>query len=233
MIIYSSDEEYENQNNEIIGFGKYQKYKDTKQKKNVPGEKKLKSTIKTKKPGNEYISKKNTNGREKAMITSSSDTDDCMEFIGNNSDSTDVGNWDTFVNEVLLEDNDDFEKNHEYMEAFTNSILNDDDGNEENICPESNMINNWVLVKFSTKKTVKHFVGIITSFSDQYPVIQYVRKVNNTKYKQQTVFTYPLVEDISILKDTVDIIKTLPQPEISRRGHIIFNFKFSSKYNVQ
>lgn len=90
-------------------------------------------------------------------------------------------------------------------------------------------VNDWVLVKFCTKKTVKHFVGMIefiTKFGD--PVVRFVRKVPN---KRISIFQYPENEDISEITDG-DIVQILPEPSLGRRGEIVFNIQFSSN-NIQ
>lgn len=46
------------------------------------------------------------------------------------------------------------------------------------------------------------------------------------------VFTYPNIEDICAVHDLNDVVAALSDPQISRRGHFIFNLDFD-KYNIQ
>jgi len=59
--------------------------------------------------------------------------------------------------------------------------------------------------------------------------VQFVRKVPN---KRTSLFTYPDNEDISEVQEE-DIVKTLPEPKIARRGELVFNILQFSSYNVQ
>ncbi|KAL4706537.1 hypothetical protein ACJJTC_015735 [Scirpophaga incertulas] len=90
----------------------------------------------------------------------------------------------------------------------------------------------WILAKFVTKKSVKHFVGKVMSMKDDVPEVKFVKKVKESKFKRGSVFTYPTIEDICTMKHLDDIVKVLPEPKISRRGHIIFNTDLSN-YNIQ
>ncbi|CAG4965056.1 unnamed protein product [Parnassius apollo] len=61
--------------------------------------------------------------------------------------------------------------------------------------------------------------------------LKFLRKMKNAKGKK-FAFTYPNVEDTCEMMHLNDIILVLPQPNISRRGQIIFDINFS-EYNVQ
>ncbi|XP_039287325.1 uncharacterized protein LOC120351997 [Nilaparvata lugens] len=88
----------------------------------------------------------------------------------------------------------------------------------------------WVLVKFPTKQTVKHFVGEIVDLSDpDEPLIRYVRRVPGTS--SASVFRYPENEDVGETQSENILVK-LPQPSLGRRGELIFKIRFST-YNVQ
>lgn len=87
----------------------------------------------------------------------------------------------------------------------------------------------WLVVQFTTKKSVKHFIGTILSIEDKLPVVKFVRKVKQSK--SETTFSYPIVEDICVIKSKADIICVLPQPVIFRRGQLIFNVDLN-KYNI-
>lgn len=91
--------------------------------------------------------------------------------------------------------------------------------------------NDWLLVKFCSKKSIKHYVGVVLSVNNaNSPVVKYCRK--KSKAEGETVFTFPLIDDISEVKHTEDIVTKLPKPTIGRRGQIIFKMLFNS-FNVQ
>ncbi|CAF4822984.1 unnamed protein product [Pieris macdunnoughi] len=88
----------------------------------------------------------------------------------------------------------------------------------------------WVLVKFSAKKSLKHYVGQIVKINNDIPTVKYLRK---TQTKQGLLhFVYPNVDDICELLHVEDIISILPKPTVSRRGQISFNVDFGS-FNIQ
>ena len=96
----------------------------------------------------------------------------------------------------------------------------------------SNIRNDWLLVKFCSKRSVKHYVGVVLRITDDgVPVVQYLRKTL-TKVEDQTMFTYPALEDISEVKHQEDIVTKLPKPVIGRRGQIIFKMSFKT-FNVE
>ncbi|CAH0719504.1 unnamed protein product, partial [Brenthis ino] len=89
----------------------------------------------------------------------------------------------------------------------------------------------WIVAKFATKKSLKHFVGRVLSIKDNIPTVKFVRNVKNLKDSKGLIFTYPQVDDIYEMQ-LGDVIKVLPQPNISRRGQIIFDTDISY-YNIQ
>lgn len=90
----------------------------------------------------------------------------------------------------------------------------------------------WLIAKFATKKSVKHFVGCILYIKDNIPTVKFVRKVKNAVGGKALNFTYPPVEDICEIHHVDDVVVVLPQPIITRRGQIMFKLDFSS-YNIQ
>lgn len=93
-------------------------------------------------------------------------------------------------------------------------------------------IDSWILAKFTTKKSVKHFVGKVISMEDNFAKVKFVRKKKESKFDRGLVFSYPRVDDVCTIQNLNDVILVLPEPTISRRGHIIFNVNLSN-YNVQ
>lgn len=80
-------------------------------------------------------------------------------------------------------------------------------------------INNFVLVKFDTKKTVYHYVGIIEDVNQTMATVKFMRvsKLRNT-------FIFPDIEDVaSVLLE--DIKTKLPTPTTwMKRGSLKYKF---------
>ncbi|XP_049876484.1 uncharacterized protein LOC126374068 [Pectinophora gossypiella] len=139
-------------------------------------------------------------------------------------------------------DTDDSE--YENFDSYIESCLQEQE-EQENVCPFGLsdiefytqdclglQEGRWVIAKFASKKSIKHFVGEVISMNDKIPTVKFARKVKNSKRQQGTVFTYPYIEDVFTVQDLNDIVAVLPDPQVSRRGHFIFNINFD-KYNVQ
>lgn len=79
-------------------------------------------------------------------------------------------------------------------------------------------IDKYVLVKFSTTKLVKYYIGLVTDYnsSDRVYTIKYLRK--NLK----GTFYWPAVDDTSVIT-LLDVEKTLPRPQVGRRGELRFD----------
>lgn len=141
--------------------------------------------------------------------------------------------------DMILDDESDVDY-EQYLENITNEKENCDynemSENEEIIetCRKTSFApNDWVLVKFETKKSVKHFVGIVTDTADigHNPIVKYARK-KASKVEGVTVFTFPLVDDVLEVRHVEDIVTKLPNPENGRRGQFIFEMSFDM-YNIQ
>lgn len=80
-------------------------------------------------------------------------------------------------------------------------------------------VNDYVLVKFDTNKSVYHYVGQIEEVGHSLATIKFMRmsKIRNT-------FMYPDIEDISSVPLT-DIKTKLPEPTIwTKRGNSKYTF---------
>lgn len=96
--------------------------------------------------------------------------------------------------------------------------------NDENNVPKETVadftktdfaVGSWVLVKYETKKTRKHFIGQVLSLSEDDMSIKFLKRTNGGK------FVWPEVEDIDNIQYT-SVITILPPPQIERRGHHVF-----------
>lgn len=94
-------------------------------------------------------------------------------------------------------------------------------------------MDDWLVVKFASKKTVKHFVGNVISMDSDSPIptpkVKFLRIIKNSKIDS---FHYPDVEDILVLRHEADIVKFLEKPQITRRGHVIFKDNLKA-FNIQ
>lgn len=90
-------------------------------------------------------------------------------------------------------------------------------------------MDNFLLVKFPTKKNERCFVGKVTKVYDQQEFEVTFLRCKSSTYK----FYYPAVSDESTL-DRKDIIARLPEPKSSKTARtsslLSFDFNFS-KYN--
>ncbi|CAH0716346.1 unnamed protein product, partial [Brenthis ino] len=66
----------------------------------------------------------------------------------------------------------------------------------------------WIVAKFATKKSLKHFVGRVLSIKDNIPTVKFVRNVKNLKDSKGLIFTYPQVDDIYEMQ-LGDVIKSI------------------------
>lgn len=88
------------------------------------------------------------------------------------------------------------------------------------------------MVKFATKTTVKHYVGVVEDLDpDGFPTVKYLRK-SLFKSEKGTNFVFPQVPDICKVNHLDDIVCKLPDPVTGRRGQFYFKISFAD-YNVQ
>lgn len=143
----------------------------------------------------------------KAKDDESSEESDFSEIMNVESDSE---------NETL----EDLRKRYELEEM---EISNEKDLNvRQNI-----KVGTWVLVEFATKKTKKHFVGQIVEITVEDLKIKFTRKKEDTL---KSIFYWPEVEDESVVNED-SVVKLLPEPNLGRRGELIFLLGFNS-FNI-
>ncbi|KAK9702510.1 hypothetical protein QE152_g29920 [Popillia japonica] len=100
---------------------------------------------------------------------------------------------------------------------------------EEELAPESSTdsvigLGKWILVKYCTKKYVKHYIGQIIEKID----LEW--KVKFTKFANKKFF-WPDIDAVDIIPEE-DIVKILPDPVINRRGGgLTFTVQFQG-YNL-
>ncbi|PZC76450.1 hypothetical protein B5X24_HaOG204541 [Helicoverpa armigera] len=165
--------------------------------------------------------------KKKRVYVYDSDSSQTSETSFHAADDSDYENFDNYIASCLQEqeeqENNDQENRCPFGLSDIDFYVEDSPRLREN---------SWIIVKFASKKSVKHFIGKVLSIVDQIPTVKFARRVKNSKNAMGTVFTYPNIEDICAVHDLNDVIAVLPDPQISRRGHFIFNFVFD-KYNIQ
>ncbi|XP_072934902.1 uncharacterized protein [Epargyreus clarus] len=92
--------------------------------------------------------------------------------------------------------------------------------------------NDWIVARFTEKKSVKHFVGKVLSISGVNPVVKFLRKVKQFKCNTGMIFSYPTVDDICTMHHLEDIVTVLPKPTFTRRGNVVFDVDLSN-FNIQ
>lgn len=88
-------------------------------------------------------------------------------------------------------------------------------------------VGDWVLVSFSTKTSVKHYIAQVIDLSEDEPIVKCARK----KFDGDNTFVWPDKEDICTV-NTEDILIRLPVPNLGRRDEIKFKMSFAT-YNIQ
>jgi hypothetical protein len=79
----------------------------------------------------------------------------------------------------------------------------------------------WVLVAFATKKSKKHYVGVITSVNEGHTAVEFARRVKST-----SIFILPERDDISET-EAEDVLTLLSEPVESRIDGMTFPVSFS------
>lgn len=107
-------------------------------------------------------------------------------------------------------------------EEFWQELENNTNHENEDV-DQSITLTSWVLVAYHTKKTTKHFVGMVTEACDDGWMVKFTRFSKNT-------FSWPEAVDIDTVKQS-DIVMVLPEPTVNRRGSFIFAVSFEG-YNL-
>ncbi|CAG9783032.1 unnamed protein product [Diatraea saccharalis] len=186
----------------------------------------MKLNPKTKYRKHQLFERKNTSKKKRKInrYESSSENENSDIMSITNTDSSGNELFEDYITKYLQEE--DMKENLEQDIPFGFSDISYFTGKSENLKKDD-----WILAKFATKKSLKHYVGQVLSVKNDTPTIQFLRKVKSSK-DRRLAFTYPNVVDICEMMHLEDIILVLPQPNISRRGQIIFEVNLS-EYNIQ
>lgn len=183
-----------------------------------------------------YIKKRQKKTLKKVQKYSSDESSESDNLML--SDSNTSENWDTYCeNLIQAEEESSHNDDISTKQGLTQSMYNIEQEKDQIIGgfyePDSGQrrpqISDWIIVKFATKKSVKHFVGNVISLEHNIPQVKYLRKIKNSKMLS---FHYPDVNDVSDLRHDEDVVKFLENPLISRRGHLVFKEHFEG-FNIQ
>lgn len=84
----------------------------------------------------------------------------------------------------------------------------------------------WILVKYATKKLLKHYVGQVEKFGSDNTTVNFPRLNRKNKNPKTTIFNIPEQTDLDDIENE-NIIRRLPEPSTGRRGEKIFSVSFS------
>ena len=80
------------------------------------------------------------------------------------------------ISDISLRSENDLPSDPEEWLTTLPDDINDDNDKEVEI-------GNWVLVRFATKKTIKHHVGKITQFEGLTPIVEFVEKTRRKHFR--------------------------------------------------
>lgn len=175
----------------------------------------------TRKDENQIIQEKQKKQKKRKKITVSSDSDSDIpsEIDFADNDSSDYDKED-FIQMTQREEESDLE----FEKTLEN--CNDSDMHYQHTIPT---INDWVVVKFATKKKVLHYVGQVIDIEAGEPKVKFARI--KEIHEDTSVFCWKEPEDVSFIENE-DVEETLVEPALGRRGELIFNSTFQY-YNIQ
>lgn len=145
-------------------------------------------------------SRKSQNKQKKKTtpaIESDEDDEEPAEFIEYESDEGDI------LDKILEKADDD-----KFMEVVDKDF-------------ETLSVNDWVMVKLSSKRTSKMYVAQIIE-KEPCLYVKFARRIGSS-----SSFHWPNVDDTSVIA-AEEIYKFLPSPIIDKRGKIKFNVCFGS-----
>lgn len=85
-------------------------------------------------------------------------------------------------------------------------------------------VEEWVLVQYATKKSIRHYVGQITGKEDDDWITKFTRR-------HKKAFIWPQQEDVDIVASE-NIVTILDKPTVDRRGRFVFPIKFDAIENL-
>lgn len=87
---------------------------------------------------------------------------------------------------------------------------------DKNITQHCVNVNDFVVVKFLGKRSIKNYIGLIISKEDHEYTVKYLRRSTEKK------FIFPVIEDTSVIEEA-DIVFKLKQPLLDQRNRYYFD----------
>lgn len=135
--------------------------------------------------------------RSSSESTSNSD----IEKYTVDTDESEYGSMDDYIAACLQEEQENVQPTIPFGISEIEYIPEDSNKLKED---------SWILARFVTKKSEKHFLGKVLAIKDKIPQVKFVRKVRESKYNTGVVFSYPRVDDICTMKHLDDVLLILP-----------------------
>ncbi|CAH1102668.1 unnamed protein product [Psylliodes chrysocephalus] len=138
--------------------------------------------------------------------------------------------------EDISSNDEDEEEKIEYIELdnegeFLQNIVQESEiqDREENELNQEEKEMKWVLVKYTSKKNTKHYVGRVTRRVEDEWEVKFLKRIS-TKQQDTIRFDWPPADDIDTVNEA-DIALTLPEPLEDRRGLLYFIILFDG-FNI-
>lgn len=109
-----------------------------------------------------------------------------------------------------------------YGDVYSDSEEEEDDEEEEDLTVKPN---DYIIIRFTQKKTERHYVGLVTEYEDDELTVKFMRKTGLDK------FVFPEVDDVATI-DRRQVVKILSQPVVNHRHVYIFNENLAEYNNL-
>ncbi|KAL1488410.1 hypothetical protein ABEB36_014884 [Hypothenemus hampei] len=86
-------------------------------------------------------------------------------------------------------------------------------------------VNDYVVVKLIAQRSIKYYVAVILSKTDDEIMVKFMRKSLGNK------FAFPASDDIASV-EIFEIVEILNQPSVNNRQQYTFNFDISKYKNM-
>lgn len=115
----------------------------------------------------------------------------------------------------------------DYLTLRDDTTLESDNSSNENATDTKIEKNDFVVVRFQTKKTTKYYIGNILQKDDDFFKVKFLRR------KTENKFVFPVVDDISdVHKSEFMIVLPTPKCPSSSRDIFTFNPNIIKSYNL-
>lgn len=99
--------------------------------------------------------------------------------------------------------------------------FSDDQEEDENKISETLDIDKWVIVKYTLKKSLRYYVGLVQKkLTNDHWEVKFVRR-------REKAFIWPDVDDVDTVTSS-SVVKILPNPNITNRGILHFDFNWKN-----